>query len=229
MNGIQDLHPFGLQLIGKLTHGVLGLSHGQAVSGDDDHQFRLAEHQSRLFRAGLLDRAAAGGDRAAATGPIRNPDTGEHDVGQGAVHGLAHDVGEDDAPGAHQGAGDDEHVVVHREAGGAGRQARQGVEEGDHHRHVGPADGHDAGDSQHQRQTDQRQQQRQIVRHGDERAHHGQGGQQQQQVQPRQDAAADGAGGNQGLQLAEGHQAAHESDVADENSHAGGHQSAHQR
>ena len=52
--------------------------------------------------------------------------------------------------GAVERAGDDQHVVADGEAGGRGGQAGVGVEQRDHHRHVGATDG------EHQRDAEER-------------------------------------------------------------------------
>ena len=150
-----------LEQLGQVAHGVLRLGHGHAVARDDDDALDAVEQHGDLFGRGGLDRLV---DLVGVRRVRRRPHRAEEHVGQRAVHRLAHDVGQDDARGADQRAGDDQHGVVDHEAGGRGGQARVGVQQGDHHRHVGAADGQRQQHAQHAAHADQHPEQQEVVR-----------------------------------------------------------------
>ena len=55
---VLDRDALGLQRGLELAHGVLGLGHGHAVAGRDDHLARVGELDGDVFGAGV-ERCAA--------------------------------------------------------------------------------------------------------------------------------------------------------------------------
>eukprot|EP00053_Salpingoeca_punica_P012955 m.116409 g.116409 ORF g.116409 m.116409 type:complete len:1093 (-) comp16076_c1_seq1:125-3403(-) len=126
------------QHLGNVGNGVLGLGHGQAVAGHNDHALGVGQHLHRLLHVGLGVRALHLHGLAAAA--RQRGDAAENHVDQRAVHGHAHDVGENGAGRANQRADNRQQVVVQHKALGAERPAAVRVEHGDDHRHVRAAD-----------------------------------------------------------------------------------------
>ena len=58
-----------------------------------------------------------------------------------AAHRGRHHLGQDGAAGPDQRAGNQQQHIAQHDAGGRDRQAGEGVQQRDHDRHVGPADG----------------------------------------------------------------------------------------
>ena len=77
----------------------------------------------------------------------------EKHIAERAIHGLGHELGQQRAGGADHGAGDDHGGVVEHEAFETDRKAGERVVQGNHHRHVGAADGQGHGDAQQQRES----------------------------------------------------------------------------
>ncbi|GBD42488.1 hypothetical protein HRbin39_01882 [bacterium HR39] len=131
---------------------MLGLGHGHAVARHDDDLLGILQQEGGVLRRALPDGLLALLRHRRA----RLAEAAEDHRDERAVHGAAHDVGEDGAGGADQRTGDDQAGVVQGEADARGRPSRVAVEHGDHHRHVGAADG---DDEQHaKREGEQRHQ-----------------------------------------------------------------------
>ncbi len=164
---------------------------------------------------GVFRRGALGGPLlGAALAGLNLPEAAEQHVGERAVHGLAHDDREDQARGTVEGPGGDQQLVVQDEAHRHGRQAGVGVQQGDHGRHVGPADGDNQHHAERQRQHDDDREQEPPTRI-DHQQHAGQNGDAQQREVDRVLAFVDDRpGGDDFHQLAGGHQAAGEGQEA---------------
>ena len=141
--------PRVLEELGELADPVLGLRHGQAVARDDDHRARVRELDRRVVDAELALGAAAGRRRAGRAVAAAEP--ADHDVQDGAVHGVGHELGQDRAGGTHEGAADDQDRVAEHEAGHRDGHARERVEQRDDDRHVGAADRERHRDAEDQR------------------------------------------------------------------------------
>ena len=118
-----DLTTVLLDQVGQLPHRMLGLSDGQAVAGNDDHQTGIGQPQRRILDGDLVDREPLGALAGTPSASV-SPEGPKEDVGKRAIHGLAHDLGEDQARRPHQSTGDDQHLVVDDEPGHARLQYR---------------------------------------------------------------------------------------------------------
>src|SRR5690606_15661818 len=148
VDGVAHLGAVGLEQVSQRCDDVRGLSDSHAVPGDEHDAARGFENVVGVrWRQGLdlaLDSCGAcWRDRAEAT---------EQHVGKRAVHRFAHDLGEDQTGGTDQRTRHDEHVVAYDEARSRGSDTRVTIEERDHDRHVGAADGQHGQDTEHQRQ-----------------------------------------------------------------------------
>ena len=89
MDGVLHLAAALLDQFGQFANLVLGLGHGHAVAGNDDHVARVGQLHGGVFGRERVDgqavrRLLAGGGRVAAAKGA------EEHVGERAVHGLAH-------------------------------------------------------------------------------------------------------------------------------------------
>ena len=142
---------------GQFPQAVLGLGHGQAVAGHKHHPLGLLQGHGAFLGAAAGDASVGlrlllltgAGASAGTEGPTK-----QH-RGEGPVHGRAHHLGEDQAGGADHGARHDQQGTAHHKAGGGGGHPGIGVEQGNHHRHVGPADRQGQADAQQQGQNRQ--------------------------------------------------------------------------
>ena len=91
----------------------------------------------------------AGGAAAARGGGFA--EIREQHIAERTVHGLGHELGQQRAGRTDHGAGDDHGGVVEHEAFESDRESGQRVVQGNHHRHVGAADGQGHGHAQQQR------------------------------------------------------------------------------
>ncbi len=161
---------------------------------------------------GALDRLGFGGRR----GGGHLAEGAEQHVGERAVHRLAHDHRQDEARRAVERAGDDQQLVVEHEAHRHRRQPGVGVQQRDDRRHVGAADGQDQQHAEGERQHDHDREQLPRLR----APHHvGARGQRDQRQQPVEDVLVlegDGPRRQHFLELAGGHQAAGERQVAEQ-------------
>ena len=104
MHGELHVHAVLAQGVVQFAHAVLGLGHGHAVAGDDDHAAGGRHDLGRVFGRGALDGALFG----VALAGLNLPESAEQHVGERAIHRLAHDDREDQARGAVQGPGGDQ-------------------------------------------------------------------------------------------------------------------------
>ena len=219
MDGELHLHAFLGQGVVQLADAVLGLGHGHAVAGDDDHGPGGRHDLGGVFGRGALGRALLG----AALAGLNLPESAEQHVGERAVHRLAHDDREDQARGAVEGPGGDQQLVVQHEAHRHGRQAGVGVQQRDDRRHVGPADRDNQHHAERQGQHDDDREQQPPARMNHQQ-HAGQDGDaQQRQVDRVLAFVEDRPGGDDFHELAGGHQAAGERQEAQDHF---GHQGA---
>ena len=201
MHGEFDIDAIAGQGIVQFADAVLGLGHGHAVTGDDDHgaggfHDLCGVLGSCAFDGALLDRARGGLDLA---------EGAEEDVGKRAVHGLAHDDREDEAGGAVEGPGGDQELVVEHEAHGHGRQPGVGIQKRDDGGHVGAADGNDQEHAEGQRDQDNQREQQPAARK-DHQQHAGQNSHAQEREIDRVLAfVGDGPGGDDFHELAGRH------------------------
>ena len=213
-----------LEHVLQLAGSVLGLRHGKAVAGDDDHALRVGEQGAEILgrrRADASRRASRaargrGGDR------VHLAEGSEEHVGQRAAHGVAHHLGQQATRGPDQRPRHDEREVVQREAARGHGKAGERVQQRDDHRHVGAADGqHErhAKDEREHHQSDEGEGDRGDRQHGDGKADHRR---RQQRVHDLLRGIGDGRAGHQLLQLGERDHAARERDRADcDAEHAG--------
>ena len=161
---------------------------------------RGAVHRARFLRA-------RGGGLHLAKGSKKH-------VGERAVHGLRHDHGENEPGRAIQRAGDDQEFRVQDESHGRGGESGIGIQQRDHRGHVGAANGHNHHHSENQGDEDNQRKQSLLpgVEHQKHRQQNGNG--QQRQVHEVLPAIGDGPLRQDFLQLARGHQAARESERA---------------
>ena len=134
--GELHFHAFFRQRVVQFADAMLGLGHGHAVAGNDDHASGGRHDLRRVFGRGALGRALFGVRLAG----LDLPESPEQHVGERTIHRLAHDDREDQAGRTVQRPGGDQQFVVEHEAHRHGRQAGVGVQQRDHGRHVGPAD-----------------------------------------------------------------------------------------
>merc|ERR550519_3086761 len=130
-----------------LGHGVLTLSNGQAVAGNDDDVLGVGDGLDSLVN--IPDGGSSGDLHGFASAGVSGTETSEDNVGQRPVHGDTHDVGEDGSTGSDERADHGHQVVVQHEALGTESPARVGVEDGDDDRHVGSTNSHGESDSHH--------------------------------------------------------------------------------
>ncbi len=134
-----------LQQFSQLLNYMLGLGHCHAITGNNRDiagGFQDVVGILGIDRLDLaLDHSGLGFTAA---------ETTEQHIGQGTVHRLAHYLGEDNTGGTYQRTCHDQDIVVHRETRRTGRQARVGVQQGNHHRHVGTADRNHHHHAEHQ-------------------------------------------------------------------------------
>ncbi len=202
---------FGESVI-QFADFVLGLRDGHAVSGDDDDFAGGGEDSGGFFGAGAFYRASflrasgCGGDLAEGS---------EDHVGERTVHGLRHDDREDESGRAVEGAGDDEQFVVEDESHGSGGETGIRIQERDDRRHVGAADGDDEHDAEHEGDADhdRKQMRRAGVEHEIDSDHDG--NREHGQVKKILTFEGDGALGQDFLQFSGGHQAAGDSEAAE--------------
>ncbi len=96
------------------------------------------------------------------------PERPEQDVRERPVHRLRHVHREDEPRGAVERPGDDQELVLQREPHRRGREPGVGIQQGDHRRHVGAANGDDHHHAEEERDRhDQREEQglRRVVDH----------------------------------------------------------------
>ena len=136
------------QQLGEFAQGVLGLGHCQAVAGHKHHALSGLEGKGAFLSAAAGDAGVAG--LLAATAHRCRPTKGasKQDAHQGAVHGGAHHLGEDQARSTHHGAGHNQQLAANHETCSSCGHAGIGVEQRDHHRHVGTADRQGDADTQ---------------------------------------------------------------------------------
>ena len=132
---------------GQLPDLVLGPGHGHAVARNDDDLLCVTHHRCSVHRAEFLHRTL---DLAVARLGLAG-DRGEDDVGDRTVHGLGHQLGEQGAGGTDDDARDDEGRVAQHVALEADGEPGEGVQQGDHDRHVRAADGQGHQYAQRQR------------------------------------------------------------------------------
>ena len=152
VDGVFDLDPLLLELVGHFAKGVLGLGDGHAIAGDDDDLGGIFHDEGSVVGRALFDRAGLG-DPGARRATV-TAEAAEDDRDEAAVHALAHDVAEDGAGAADEGAGDDQGDVLERETQRRRGPAGIAVEHGDHDRHVGAADRDDQGGAEDQGQRE---------------------------------------------------------------------------
>ncbi len=174
MDGELHLDALFFQHVGHFAQRVLGLRNGHAVTRNDDHLFRLFQHEGGIGRTALLVRALFARLAGSAAAIIcAKPACDYRD--EAAVHRPAHDVAEDRTRAADQRAGDDHRRVAERKAHRRCRPARVGVQHRDHDWHVRPADGDDQQEADDEGENGQPGDQRQGFRrtgHGEERGEH---------------------------------------------------------
>ena len=156
---VLDVDTLGLEQLGQLADGVLGLRDGEAVARHDDHRLRIGQLDRHVVGADLADGAAGSGGRAG--GLVAATEPADHDVHDRPVHGVGHQLGQDRAGRADEGAGDDEDRVAEHEAGHRRRRAGERVEQADDDRHVGAADRQDHRDPEDQAGQHDHEQERQ--------------------------------------------------------------------
>ena len=140
MDRIANFRAIGLQHLGQFPQGVLGLGYSQAVTGHKHNPLGIFQGHGAFLSAATGDPRIT--HLLTTAGRLGYPQgTTEEHRNQGAIHGRAHHLGEDQARRTHHGAGHDQQLAAHHEAGGRGRHTGIGVEQRNHHRHVGAADG----------------------------------------------------------------------------------------
>ena len=122
----------------QLGDGVLALRDREAVAGHDHDLLRVAEQHADVLGARRAHRPVGcrrrAGRRAAA-------ERAEQDARDAATHRRRHRPGEDRSGRPDERARHDEQHVAEHEARRRDREAREGVEQRDHDRHVGAAHG----------------------------------------------------------------------------------------
>ena len=125
-------------------HLVLRMGHCHAVTRHDDDLAGVAHHGGSVDGTHFLHRAGNGFTTAG--GHHRR----KQDVGQRPVHGLGHQLRQQGAGSADDDTGDDQRRIAQDVALETHSQTGEGIEQRDHHRHVGAADGQ--GDDQAEQQ-----------------------------------------------------------------------------
>ena len=184
---------------------VLRLGDGHAVSGNDDDFVGSRENCRRFF-----GRGAAHGTRflRACSRRLHLSEGSEQNVGERAVHGLRHVHRENEARRAVERSRHDEQLAVEHESHGRGRESGVGVQQRDHRRHVGAADGDDHQHAENQRDDHHRRIEVHVV--GMQHQHHrdSDSDRQEAQVDDVLSFIGDGALRQDLHQLARRHQAA---------------------
>ncbi len=168
MDRVADLHAAGFERLGQLAHGALGLSDRHPVAGHDHHAVGIGELYRgvgggrRTDAARVLARSLGPSDRA------RAAEAAGHDRGDRAVHRVGHQPRQDRPGRADDHPRDDHRRVVQRHPSRGGREAREGVQERDHHGHVGAPDRQHEGVPEHGRQHEQPDEEQLRVGAGDE-------------------------------------------------------------
>ena len=137
-----------LQKLGELFNHVLRLRYRHAIARNDRHVGGGLKNVIGVFHRDRLDLALNHRLLIGDTGKAR-----EQHVRERPVHRFTHDLGKDDARGTHQRARDNQRIVVDRKTRRTSRQARVGVQQRDHHRHVCTTDGDHRHDAEYQSQS----------------------------------------------------------------------------
>ena len=173
---------------------------------------RVGEQVGGILRRAALDRLGLA--RGAAR--LHLAERAEQHVGERAVHRPAHDDREDQARRPVERAGGDQQLVVEHEAHRHRRQAGVRVQQRDDRRHVGAADREDQQHAEDQRQPDDDREQLPAIGREDDQHARDDRDAEQHEVHEVLPAIGNRPGRDHLLQLAGGHQAAGERQIAED-------------
>ena len=152
--------PLLAEHVDKLAQGVLRLRHRQPVARHDDHPVGVAEQDRDVLGSGRPHRPVGGLAAAQRRAALEGA---EQDVDDRAAHGLRHQPGQQRSGGTDERARDQQQGVAEHVAAGRHRQAGERVQQRDHDRHVGTADG------QHEQHAERQPEQAQHDAHPQDR------------------------------------------------------------